>query len=174
MGLKCHARNLMDYISGWFSHAFTSLQTYDSRTVHRGDGPIRPTVPPKAAPCNGGLDPYLINGSLGPPQVHITNGIDTAIFAGLTVITDKQTYQEIMLLNPSQQAESRECCDAAAYNYNNKSDCGWRKCKLRSLVMYLLFLCSFQCFNADDGKGGPKMLLGYPGLPEKAAVERNQ
>jgi len=104
----------MGYITGWFSHAFvTSLQTYDSRNVHSSDGPTRPT---KSCRFQWVPGTYLVYGSLGPLRVHIPNGISIglATFAGLMVVTDRQTDQQTKLLRLSQLAESRECFDAAA------------------------------------------------------------
>jgi len=41
----------------------------------------------------GDMDPYLTHGSLGPPEFLNPNGISigSAVFAGLTSVTDQQT-----------------------------------------------------------------------------------
>ena len=47
----------------------------------------------KLSLCTGRSGPHLIHGSLGPPRVHNRNGISigSAVFAGLTTVTDRQT-----------------------------------------------------------------------------------
>jgi len=55
---------------------------------------------------------YTIIGHLG---VHIPSGTwnGSAIFAGLVVVTDRQTDKQTTLLHLQQQAISSYCCDAA-------------------------------------------------------------
>ena len=60
-----------------------------------GDGAQHSVLP------MGDLDPHLIHSSLGPPEFHIPNdvSIGSDFFAALTVITDRQTDQQTMLLH---------------------------------------------------------------------------
>jgi len=57
--------------------------------------------PPKIAHSHGDLDPHLTHGSLtGPTGVKIPNGITigSAVYAGITVVTDQQTDRRATLL----------------------------------------------------------------------------
>jgi len=52
-----------------------------------------PIIPPKFAPSHGGSEPPSNTWYLGPTQVLNPNGISigSAVFAGLTNVTDRQT-----------------------------------------------------------------------------------
>jgi len=57
-----------------------------------------PLPPSKLSLPTGDLDAYLIHGSLGPPKsTHKGISIGSAVFVGLTIVTDQQTQRQTML-----------------------------------------------------------------------------
>ena len=91
--------------------ASRSVQAYS----HRGPQSVpilyngMPLSPSKLPLPMGDLDPHLIHGSLGPPRVHNPNGISigSAVFAGLTSVTDRTTDHVTRSVTIVKQISSR-------------------------------------------------------------------